>query len=78
MAKARHPMPPEIAALPLGEIAERHIAVPPGQGNPLHAHKEEVFFGLQSCLTVFLEDEKGRRVSRALAPLWAADGGWRC
>jgi hypothetical protein len=72
-------MPPEIAALSLGDFVERHIAVPPGQGNPPHTHEvEEAFFVRQGCLIVFLEDEKGRRVSRALAPLWAADGGWLC
>ena len=125
MAKARHPIPPEIAALSLDEIAERYIGrfrdkkpdweafedaktdgyrraqhrfigaggsgkhddpdvipargftlsivyVPPGQGNPPHTHEvEEVFFVLQGYLTVFLEDEEGRRVSRRLAP-------WEC
>src|SRR5216684_645481 len=117
MAIARHPVPPEIAALSLEEIAERYIGrfrdkvadweafedakiegyhraqhrfigaggsgkhddptvipprgftlsivfVPPGQGNAAHTHEvEEVFFVLQGYLTVFLEDEAGRRVS---------------
>src|SRR5260370_20370722 len=125
MAIARHPVPPEIAALSLEEIAECYIGrfrdkvadweafeaakiegyrraqhrfmgaggsgkhddptiipprgftlsivfVPPGQGNAAHTHEvEEVFFVLQGYLTVFLEDEAGRRVSRKLAP-------WEC
>src|SRR5713101_10146593 len=125
MAAARHPIPPEIAALSLEEIAERYIGrfrdkvadweafedakiegyrraqhrfigaggsgkhddptvipprgftlsimfVPPGQGNAAHTHEvEEVFFVLQGYLTVFLEDESGRRLSRKLAP-------WEC
>src|SRR6266699_1050873 len=48
------------------------VFVPPGQGNAAHTHEvEEVFFVLQGYLTVFLEDETGRRVSRKLAP-------WEC
>ena len=46
--------------------------VPPGQGNAPHTHEvEEVFFVLQGYLTVFVEDEAGRRVSRRLGP-------WEC
>ncbi|HMD63385.1 MAG TPA: cupin domain-containing protein [Stellaceae bacterium] len=125
MAKARHAMPSEIAALSLDEIAKRYIGrfrdkradweafedakiegyrraqhrfigaggsgkhddpntipargftlsivyVSPGQGNAAHTHEvEEVFFVLQGYLTVFLEDEDGRRVSRTL-------GQWEC
>ncbi len=125
MAKARHPMPPEVAALSLEEIAERYIGrfrdkaadweafedakidgyrraqhrfigaggsgkhedssvipargftlsvmyVPSGEGNAPHTHEvEEVFFVLQGYLTVFVEDEAGRRVSRRLGP-------WEC
>jgi mannose-6-phosphate isomerase-like protein (cupin superfamily) len=125
MAKARHEMPSDIAALSLEEIAERYVArfrdktadwaafedakiegyrraqhrfigaggsgkhddpstipprgftlsivfVPPGQGNAAHTHEvEEVFFVLQGYLTVFIEDETGRRVSRKLGP-------WEC
>lgn len=38
--------------------------VEPGQGNAAHTHEvEEVFFVLEGFLTVFLEDESGRRVS---------------
>jgi len=125
MAAARHPMPPEIAALSLDEIAERYIGrfrdksgdweafedakidgfrraqhrfigaggsgkhddagviparaftlsvmyVPPGQGNAAHTHEvEEIFFVLRGILTVFVEDEAGRRVTRRLGP-------WEC
>ncbi len=46
--------------------------VPPGQGNAPHTHEvEEVFFVLRGYLTVFVEDEQGRRVSRRLGP-------WEC
>jgi quercetin dioxygenase-like cupin family protein len=45
------------------------MLVPPGEGNASHTHEvEEVFFVLQGELTVFLEDEDGRRVSRVLSP----------
>ena len=125
MAVARHPMPPEIAALRLDEIAERYIGrfrdkvpdweafedakidgyrraqhrfigagasgkhddpnsiparaftlsiiyLPPGQGNAAHTHEvEEVFFVLRGHLTVFIEDESGRRLDRKL-------GAWEC
>ena len=48
------------------------VFVPPDQGNAAHTHEvEEVFFVLQGYLTVFLEDEDGRRVSRKLGP-------WEC
>src|SRR6202162_2743707 len=125
MATARHPVPSEIAALSLEEIAERYIGrfrdkradwnafedakiegyrraqhrfigaggsgkhsdpdvipargftlsimyVPPGQGNAPHTHEvEEVFFVLRGHLSVFVEDESGRRLSRTLGP-------WEC
>ena len=46
--------------------------VPPGQGNAAHTHEvEEVFFVLQGYLTVFFEDETGRRVDARLGP-------WEC
>jgi mannose-6-phosphate isomerase-like protein (cupin superfamily) len=46
--------------------------VPPGQGNAPHTHEvEEVFFVLQGYLTVFVEDETGRRLSQRLGP-------WEC
>jgi oxalate decarboxylase/phosphoglucose isomerase-like protein (cupin superfamily) len=41
--------------------------VNPGQGNAAHTHEvEEVFFVLDGFLTVFLEDEDGRRIERRL------------
>lgn len=46
--------------------------VEPGQGNAAHTHEvEEVFFVLKGFLTVFIEDERGRRVTRRLGP-------WEC
>ncbi|HXS39527.1 MAG TPA: cupin domain-containing protein [Stellaceae bacterium] len=46
--------------------------VPPGQGNAAHTHEvEEIFFVLQGYLTVFVEDESGRRETRRLGP-------WEC
>ena len=48
------------------------VLVPPGQGNAAHTHEvEEVFFVLQGELTVFLQDENGRRLDRTLSP-------WEC
>src|SRR5438874_10640164 len=46
--------------------------VPPGQGNAAHTHEvEEIFFVLDGFLTVFLEDEAGKRVETRL-------GQWEC
>jgi mannose-6-phosphate isomerase-like protein (cupin superfamily) len=46
--------------------------VPPGQGNAAHTHEvEEIFFVLEGYLTVFVEDENGRRISQRLGP-------WEC
>ena len=46
--------------------------VEPGQGNAAHTHEvEEVFFVLKGHLSVFVEDENGRRLSRTLGP-------WEC
>jgi oxalate decarboxylase/phosphoglucose isomerase-like protein (cupin superfamily) len=46
--------------------------VPPGQGNAAHTHEvEEIFFVLDGILTVFLEDETGKRVETRL-------GKWEC
>lgn len=45
------------------------MLVPPGEGNAAHTHEvEEVFFVLQGRLTVFLDDEDGRRVRDVLEP----------
>ena len=46
--------------------------VEPGQGNAAHTHEvEEVFFVLDGFLTVFFDDEDGRRISRRLGK-WEA------
>lgn len=46
--------------------------VEPGQGNAAHTHEvEEVFFVLKGYLSVFVEDERGRRLSKTLGP-------WEC
>lgn len=43
--------------------------VEPGQGNAAHTHEvEEVFFVLKGHLTVFVEDESGKRISKVLGP----------
>ena len=48
------------------------IYLPPGQGNAAHTHEvEEVFFVLKGILSVFVEDEKGHRVTKKLGP-------WEC
>ena len=55
--------------IPAGAFTLSIMLVPPGQGNALHTHEvEEVFFVLQGRLTVYVEDEDGRRVSRVLDP----------
>ena len=46
--------------------------VEPGQGNAAHTHEvEDVFFVLRGHLSVFVEDENGRRLSKSLGP-------WEC
>ena len=46
--------------------------VEPGQGNAAHTHEvEEVFFVLQGFLTVFFEDEDGKRLDVRIGP-------WEC
>jgi mannose-6-phosphate isomerase-like protein (cupin superfamily) len=58
--------------IPAGNFTLSIMYVEPGQGNAPHTHEvEEVFFVLRGKLTVFVEDEKGRRVSRYLGP-------WEC
>ena len=57
------------ATIPAGAFTLSIMEVPPGQGNAPHTHEvEEVFFVLQGKLTVFVEDEDARRVSRTLEP----------
>jgi mannose-6-phosphate isomerase-like protein (cupin superfamily) len=60
------------SVIPPGAFTLSIIFVRPGEGNAPHTHEvEEVFFVLQGYLTVFVEDEAGRRVSRRLGP-------WEC
>ena len=59
-------------AIPAGNFTLSIMYVEPGQGNAPHTHEvEEVFFVLQGFLTVFVEDEKGNRLSKRLGP-------WEC
>jgi len=59
-------------AIPPGNFTLSIMYVEPGQGNAPHTHEvEEVFFVLRGKLAVFVEDEKGRRVTRHLGP-------WEC
>jgi mannose-6-phosphate isomerase-like protein (cupin superfamily) len=59
-------------AIPARNFTLSIIYLPVGQGNPPHTHEvEEVFFVLQGYLTVFVEDESGRRISERLGP-------WEC
>ena len=58
--------------IPPGAFTLSIMYVPPGQGNAAHTHEiEEVFFVLQGLLTVFLENETGRRLDVRLGP-------WEC
>jgi len=60
------------SVIPPGNFTLSIIFLPPGQGNAAHTHEiEEIFFVLQGYLTVFVEDEKGNRVTRKLGP-------WEC
>lgn len=59
----------DASAIPAGAFTLSIMLVPPGQGNAPHTHEvEEVFFVLDGKLTVFVEDEDGRRVARVLDP----------
>ena len=54
-------------AIPAGGFTLSIMQVPPGQGGSAHTHEvEEAFFVLEGVLTVFMEDEKGNRVSTRL------------
>ncbi len=65
-ASGRHD---DASIIPAGGFTLSIMLVPPGQGNAPHTHEvEEVFFVLQGRLTVFVEEENGRRVSEALEP----------
>jgi mannose-6-phosphate isomerase-like protein (cupin superfamily) len=55
--------------IPAGGFTLSVMYVPPGQGNASHTHEiEEVFFVLQGHLTVFFEEEDGRRIDVVLGP----------
>ena len=60
-------------AVPAEHFTFSTMVLPAGCEGPLHLHTdaEEVFFVLRGNLMVFVEDEKGRRVTRNLGP-------WEC
>jgi len=58
--------------IPAGNFTLSIMYVEPGQGNAAHTHEvEECFFVLQGHLTVFFQDENGRRIDAVLGP-------WEC
>ena len=60
---------PEVRHIPAGATRLSVMYVPPGEGNAPHTHPvEEVFFILKGNLTVFFEEEDGRRVEENLGP----------
>ena len=60
------------SSIPPGSFTLSIMYVEPGQGNAAHTHEvEEVFFVLQGYLTVFVEEESGRRLEVKLGP-------WEC
>jgi len=57
------------SVIPAGNFTLSIMYVPVGQGNAAHTHEvEECFFVLQGYVTVFIEDETGRRVEARLGP----------
>ena len=55
--------------IPAGNFTLSIMYVPVGQGNAAHTHEvEENFFVLQGYMTVFVEDENGKRVETRLGP----------
>ncbi len=55
--------------IPAGNFTLSIMLVPAGEGNMAHTHEvEEVFFCLKGKLTVFIDDEDGRRLSQVLEP----------
>jgi mannose-6-phosphate isomerase-like protein (cupin superfamily) len=55
--------------IPAGNFTLSIMYVPVGQGNAAHTHEvEECFFVLQGYVTVFIEDETGRRLETRLGP----------
>src|SRR6266849_2987380 len=62
----------DTAVIPARGFTLSIMYVEPGQGNAAHTHEvEEVFFVLQGFLDVFVEDERGNRVTERLGP-------WEC
>ncbi len=62
----------DASAIPAAGFTLSIMYVEPGQGNAAHTHEvEEVFFVLRGMLTVFLEDEAGKRIDIRLQP-------WEC
>jgi mannose-6-phosphate isomerase-like protein (cupin superfamily) len=60
---------PDDNIIPVRGFTLTIMYVPPGQGNAPHTHEaEEVFFVLQGHLTVFFDDEDGKRVETVLGP----------
>ena len=56
-------------ALPAGGFTLSVMILPPGQGGSAHTHEvEEAFFVLKGRLTVFFQDEDGRRAATTLGP----------
>ena len=54
-------------AIPAGNFTLSIMRVPPGQGGSAHTHEvEEAFFVLDGVLTVFFEDEKGKKIATKL------------
>ena len=59
---------PDDKIIPARAFTLSIMYVPSGQGNAAHTHEvEEVFFVLQGRLTVFFEDEAGKRVETTLS-----------
>ena len=57
------------SVIPPGGFTLSIMYVPVGQGNAAHTHEvEECFFVLQGYVTVFIDDETGKRVSARLGP----------
>ena len=55
--------------IPAGNFTLSIMYVPVGQGNAAHTHEvEENFFVLQGYMTVFVEDESGKRLETRLGP----------
>jgi mannose-6-phosphate isomerase-like protein (cupin superfamily) len=62
----------DMSVIPPSGFTLSVMFVPPTQGNAAHTHEvEEVFFVLRGYLTVFMEDEQGKRIDINLGP-------WEC